>query len=408
MDTTEGSNTGGVPALLLAGAASAGAALVHAAAAGTHNGDSQLTWLFALTALVQIGWGAWAASIALRPDRGGSRLLGVAGVVLGAVALGAWVLSRTRGLPVIDALSEREDVGLQDGLAALLGGASALLAAASLRRHRAAPRPLARPAPLVAAVALLALAIPGVAAPHTHGPSHEHDGGHGDDHADASEHADPGDASSHGHGDGAGHGDHAGGPVISLTDPRVSPAERDRAQRLIDDTIDGMARFSTVESVQAAGYVTIGDGVTGWEHFINVGYIADGVELESDRIESIVFKVHPDGTRQLASAMYILDFGKTMDDVPEVAGELTTWHDHQNLCWNGVRVVATTDATGTCPRGVFRGTSPMLHVWMIPHRCGPFAGIEGRHGSGCGHDHGDKEDAERPPTAGEEETAAGS
>ena len=44
--------------------------------------------------------------------------------------------------------------------------------------------------------------------------------------------------------------------------------------------------------------------------------------------------------------MYILGFGKTMADVPDVAGELTTWHDHQNLCWEGIRVVGTTDATG--------------------------------------------------------------
>jgi hypothetical protein len=30
----------------------------------------------------------------------------------------------------------------------------------------------------------------------------------------------------------------------------------------------------------------------------------------------------------------------------------------------------------------------MLHVWVTEHECGPFAGIEGSHGSSCGdHEH---------------------
>jgi hypothetical protein len=84
--------------------------------------------------------------------------------------------------------------------------------------------------------------------------------------------------------------------------------------------------------------------------------------------------------------MYILVPGQAMTDVPDIAGELTTWHDHQNLCWEGARVVGTTDDTGSCQRGVFRGTPPMLHVWLVPNPCGPFAGLEG-HGEGCAHGH---------------------
>jgi hypothetical protein len=117
----------------------------------------------------------------------------------------------------------------------------------------------------------------------------------------------------------------------------------------------------------------------------------------------VVFKVYPDGTRQLASAMYILTPGNTMETVPDVAGELTTWHDHQDLCWEGPRVVGTLDADGNCPRGTFRPTPPMLHVWLIPHECGPFAGIEGGHGDGCDHDHGDA----AAPSEVEEQVAAG-
>jgi hypothetical protein len=34
----------------------------------------------------------------------------------------------------------------------------------------------------------------------------------------------------------------------------------------------------------------------------------------------------------------------------------------------------------------------MIHVWLIEHPCGPFAGIEGSHGEGCDHGHGDHGD----------------
>jgi hypothetical protein len=407
-------------ALVLAAMASAGAGLVHAAAAGTHNGDTALTTLFAITAAVQLGW---AALVAARPTRD----VAIAGVVLGVVAAGAWVLSRTAGLPVIASLSETEPVGTQDALAAVLGGLSAVFAGIGAAGVRM-PRTLLRvPLGAVGAVALLALAVPGVAAQHTHGPSHDHTEGHGhgDEVAHEAGHQDGhgehveavGEAGHHAeaghHGNdapqGGGYGQHDGEEIISLSDPRLTDEEREAAQKLIDDTTAGMARFSTVESVEAAGYRSIGDGGTGWEHFVNYGNIIDGVDLDPNAIESIVFKVYPDDTKQLASAMYILGPGSTMADAPDIAGDLTVWHDHQDLCWEGGNVVAILDADGNCSRGAFRPTPPMLHVWMIPHRCGPFAGIEsGGHGDGCGHDHQGDEEGGEPAARREDERAAGS
>jgi hypothetical protein len=356
--------------LVLTAAASAAAGLVHAAAAGSHSGDDTLVRLFAVTAVVQVAWAAVALARPARPVL-------AAGLVINGGAALAWALQRTRGLPWPAVLEDPESVGTQDLLAAGLGAAAALGALALLLRPALLARrpgaPLSLTA-LVGGVAILALAAPAMATPHESG-HHDGEAAHGDEAA---------------HDDGhAAHDDTAGatGPVISLADSRVTEDERTAAQDLIDTTAEGMARFSDPESVAAAGYVSIGDAVTGYEHYINVGYLADGIELDPERIESIVFTVAPDGTRTLASAMYILTFGKTMDDVPEIAGELTSWHDHQNLCWEGVRVVGTTDRTGSCERGTFRGTAPMLHVWVTEHECGPFAGIEGSHGQSCG-DHG--------------------
>lgn len=176
------------------------------------------------------------------------------------------------------------------------------------------------------------------------------------------------------------------GPVITLDDPRLTAAQRDAAQTLLDRTHTAMARFPDEAAVLAAGYVSIGDGITGFEHFVHVGHLADGAVLDPDRIESIVLRVSG-GTKTVESAMYILEPGSTMEDVPDIAGELTTWHDHQNLCWEGIRVVAVTRDDGSCPRGEFRPTPPMLHVWLREQPCGPFAGIEGTHGDACSAHH---------------------
>ena len=58
-------------------------------------------------------------------------------------------------------------------------------------------------------------------------------------------------------------------------------------------------------------------------------------------------------------------------------------HHTDNLCWrqvNGVpKVVGAIDANGNCPPNstLQRGGAPMVHVWIAPHPCGPFAALEG-------------------------------
>lgn len=359
--------------VLGAAAASVSAALVHAAAAGTHAGAPELVRLFAVAAAVQA---VVAGCLAFSPSR--VSLVAAAGV--NAAAVVAWGLSRTTGLPWPELLDEAEAVGSQDLAAAALAAAAALLAGVALlapgwARATASPTALAG----AACVALLAVAVPGMTAGHDHSaPSHDH--GHPADEVAAPAHVDDG------HGHDAQPGVTPSGPVISPDDVRLTSTERDAAQDLIDRTRDTMARFTDQVAVEASGYVSIGDQATGFEHFVNYGLLMDDRELDPDGIESIVMQVDDDGAEVVASAMYILSPGKTMDDVPDIAGDLTLWHDHQNLCWQGARVVGTTDAAGRCLRGTLWPTPPMLHVWMTAHPCGPFAGLEGTHGQGCDHD----------------------
>lgn len=145
-----------------------------------------------------------------------------------------------------------------------------------------------------------------------------------------------------------------------------------------------MARFPDEQSLIDAGYTSIGDGATGYEHYVSWPLLLDAHEMDENAIESVVLTVDDDGTKTVASAMYILSVGKGMDDVPDIAGELTTFHDHTDLCFRGTSVVALASG-GVCPAGsILLATPPMLHVWMTEHPCGPFAGIEtSGHGSSC-------------------------
>ncbi|MFN2503926.1 MAG: hypothetical protein ABR540_06815 [Acidimicrobiales bacterium] len=346
----------------VAAAMTAVAGLIHAAAAGTHSGDAALALLFAGAALAQV---AVAALLVVHPAR--RTLLACALLNLGIAA--AWGVSRLSGLPLLDDLAQRQPVGLQDLSATVvevLAAGAAILAAV---QPGAALRP--RFSPLLALAALPA--VVGMAAPHQH---------------DGPPNGSPNEAGHHGVAQAL-----VVDPIFSGAETSHVPAEQlDAAKRLITGTRAAVAENLADEAaVVAAGYRSIGDGraVGTFEHFVNADYLTDGRELDPEHIESVVFENTGAGKR-LASAMYILEWGDTMADVPEIAGDLTTWHDHQNLCWDesGTRLAGIL-LSGQCfPRGTFRATPPMLHVWLEDHECGPFAGIDGHGGACAGHGHG--------------------
>jgi len=163
--------------------------------------------------------------------------------------------------------------------------------------------------------------------------------------------------------------------------PGVTLAEERRAEALIRDTIADLRRYELPSEAYAAGYRSIGDAVTGDEHYVNWSYVNDGHILDPQRPESIVYE-RRNGTQRAAAAMYMLPFGSTFAAVPDVGGALTQWHIHNNLCLTNdplQKVVSDiTTATATCPPGTSKaGNTPMLHVWIFPNPCGPFAALEG-------------------------------
>ncbi len=163
--------------------------------------------------------------------------------------------------------------------------------------------------------------------------------------------------------------------------PGVTPAEQHRAETLVRETIVDLRKFTYPAEAIAAGYRSIGDALTGDEHYVKWSAVDDGHILDPTRPESLVYEVR-DGKQQIAAAMYMLPFGSRFTDAPDVGGALTQWHVHENLCLTDNPTQKTLAGfvaiNGACAPGTSKaGSMPMLHVWVVPNPCGPFAALEG-------------------------------
>jgi hypothetical protein len=234
-----------------------------------------------------------------------------------------------------------------------------------------------------------ALALPGMlaAGSHSHAGGHDDAAAHRDDTAAAADHVDavvppkPYDPAL---------------PIDLGGVEGVTLQQQAAAENLLSITITRLPRFADVKVAESMGFVSIGDGFLGHEHYLNAQNMADDKILDPDHPESLVFdtSVTP---KKLVAAMFMLNAGDTLADVPELGGKLTQWHVHDNLCFAGSRVAGLTSADGTCGAGLTKGAAvPMIHVWTEPNPCGPFAALEGIAGGTipegetrlCDHAHG--------------------
>lgn len=171
-------------------------------------------------------------------------------------------------------------------------------------------------------------------------------------------------------------------PIDLSGTPGVTPEQQAAAENLIAITLWKLPQWADYHDAEAAGFHSIGDGVTGYEHFIHWDWINDDVTLDPDFPESLVYQPQPDGSKKLVSAMFMLPDTVALEDVPDVGGPLMQWHIHDNLCFTAdptaPTVAGVTSSGGECPAPLqkFR-PAPMIHVWIVPHPCGPFAALEG-------------------------------
>lgn len=171
-------------------------------------------------------------------------------------------------------------------------------------------------------------------------------------------------------------------PIDLSGTPGVTSEQQAAAENLVAINVVRLPQWADYRTAEAAGYESIGDAGTGFEHFIKWDSINDDVFLDPDHPESLVYTPQPDGSKQLVSAMYMLPDTVALTDVPNIGGPLMQWHIHDNLCFTtdpvAPKVAGLTRADGSCPTGLqkFR-PAPMIHVWITPNKCGPFSALEG-------------------------------
>lgn len=331
--------------LRAAGAFSLAAGFVHAVAAGTH-----VEHKFAALSMAALAAGQCVTGLALLALKSGSWRRAL--VATNLLAVIGWLLTRTTGIGFIDGFDTAESIQTADALCALL---AMLAVVATAPRVTLARVGLTRTmAPVVAVI----LAVPAVYAT----ANHQHD-----------------------HGSDTWPRPYFPSIGIDIVDvPGVSTEQEERARQLVLDTQRDLVRWTDFNVAVSEGWRSIGDESTGYEHFVNFRYFDDGKLLDSTRPESIVYKVYGD-KKILVSAMYMAEGEPDLDaaELTDFAGPLFQWHVHTDLCWtikNGRPAVAgVTDENGSCPPGSLAGIvkKPMVHVWIVPHPCGPFAAVEG-------------------------------
>jgi hypothetical protein len=172
-------------------------------------------------------------------------------------------------------------------------------------------------------------------------------------------------------------------PIDLSGTPGVTAEQQAFAENVVASTLRDLPQWADTADAEAAGFRSIRDGASGFEHYIQWDWIDDEVWLDPDKPESLVYRVDADGSRTLVSAMFMLPNSMSLGEVPDWGGALMQWHVHSDLCFDvsdpdEPRVGGLTDAEGNCTAPLTRfGESPMIHVWIVPHECGPFASLEG-------------------------------
>jgi hypothetical protein len=415
LTTTEGAGRGTGAAASSAGwlsplqaLASIGAGVIHAAAVGVHAEHPTLARLFIAVAAAQILVGV---ATLLR----GGRAVAFATAVINGGAVAAWIVTRVSGISWIEGLERSEVPHFADTVCAALGALAVGAAIVTLRGGtsrtiRATPMRLAVPALGLGAVTVAAMMS---GATHVHSEDAGHDHGHGeatDDHGATTTVHSHGDASgttiAHGHDAAGGHGQ----PTVAYDPTKpidlsgvegVTPEQQAFAENLVAITVVRLPQWADPAVAEAAGFHSIGDADSGFEHFVNWDWIDDDVWLDPDAPESLVYEPQPDGSKKLVSAMYMLPRDVALEDVPDYGGALMQWHVHDDLCMTNDPVApqlgGLTRPDGTCRRPLVKLPDwTMIHVWIVPQECGPFASLEGI-GAGtiaqgeqrwCDHAHG--------------------
>ena len=354
------------PGRMLLAILSGAAGVIHLAMVPSH---ADVSWAegvgFAVAGWLQL---VVAVLVLTRPSRA---LLRIA-IVANLAFIGAWVMSRTAGLPFGDHAWHAETAGFVDvstvGIeAALILAAGLLLMRPGLGRGWDRSRlSLAAIVPIgVVALASGALASPG---------ARDHAGGSHGDHAAAGHMA----AGGHAHGgkDDKGLSELTNGHQHDSGAVELDNATQAQLAAQLAGTQDLVERYPTLADAEAAGYRRAGPFSPGLgTHMINFGqFVSDGV-MDADGIgkAALIYDgLAPDSP--IAGFMYYV----MGDAAPEgFVGPNDHWHYHTNTCVvftaNGIEAPLGADVASVtkeqCDRyggNLLEVTGYMVHVWTVP------------------------------------------
>ncbi len=149
-------------------------------------------------------------------------------------------------------------------------------------------------------------------------------------------------------------------------DRSATDAELAAADELWRATAAAIARFEDVEVAAAAGYQV--QGIVGSQfHAENPLFKSDGVILDPDRPETLVYEATPDGPVLLGALFEMEEIGVPG---PAFGGPLTVWHAHDHLCLSLLppALAGFESPLGGCGLGLVSLpiTNEMIHVWTLP------------------------------------------
>jgi hypothetical protein len=141
------------------------------------------------------------------------------------------------------------------------------------------------------------------------------------------------------------------------------------ADQLWHSTEKATERYRSIAAARVDGYLAFNPSSDPLVHYVNPTYMQDGRILDPAHVESLVYENTLHGP-VLVAAMYSLEDPNAAP--PDVAGQLTPWHRHDDLCFTPQGEVV--GAPPGCPPGSATYYTPwMLHVWLVANRYGRFA-----------------------------------
>lgn len=158
-------------------------------------------------------------------------------------------------------------------------------------------------------------------------------------------------------------------PIEALVDTTSALSWREQVEALSD-------RYRNVEDVEALGYVSADDDkFTEWHHYFRWPVIDDDRILDPEEPEALLYKVTEDGGRELVAIVFMLPLRYNYANTSDIGGGTGVWHLHPTLCFAGDPFsdpqLGRVDLT--CPQGANAPQSLMVHAWVVPNACGPFA-----------------------------------